>query len=149
VTAEELFSMPPSAHFERIRGGMKEKMPTGHAHGTLTFALTRGWFVQENRLGDCFAAETGFLVARDPDTVLAPDFAFIRAQNLPKSIRRRYVRAIPDLVVEIRSPSDRRKRVQDTVEEWLNACSARTIPSTVWRSFRSLRHENYGSYSKT
>ena len=123
VTAEELFSMPPNEHFELIRGELKEKMPTGDEHGSLTFALSLeiGWFVRENRLGRCWAAETGFLVARDPDTVLAPDFAFLRTENMPAEWTRGYVRAVPDLVLETRSPSDRRKEVTDKVEEWLDA----------------------------
>jgi Uma2 family endonuclease len=123
VTAEELFSMPPDEHFELIQGELKEKMPTGDEHGSLTFALSLeiGWFVRENRLGRCWAAETGFLVARDPDTVLAPDFAFLRAENVPAEMTRGYVRAVPDLVLETRSPNDRRREVTEKVQEWLDA----------------------------
>lgn len=124
VTAEELFSMPSDEHFELIRGELKEsKMPTGYEHGKLTFAigLKIGAFIEANNLGECFAAETGFLVARDPDTVLAPDFAFLRAENVPAETTRGYVRAVPDLVLETRSPSDRPREVAEKVEAWLDA----------------------------
>ena len=123
-SAEELFSMPSDEHFELIRGELREsKMPTGYEHGKLTFAigLKIGAFVESNNLGECFAAETGFLVARDPDTVLAPDFAFLRAENVPAETTRGYVRAVPDLVLETRSPSDQPREVAEKVEAWLDA----------------------------
>ena len=124
VTAEELFSMPDGERYELVRGELREpKMPTGDEHGSLTFALSLeiGSFVRGNKLGRCWAAETGFLVARDPDTVLAPDFAFVRTERLPESIGRGYVRAVPDLVLETRSPSDRPREVAEKVQEWLDA----------------------------
>ncbi len=123
-TAEELFSMPNNQGYFLIQGNLiKTDMPTGDEHGSLTFALSLeiGSFVRGNKLGRCWAAETGFFVARDPDTVLAPDFAFIRTERLPKESVRGYVRAVPDLVLETRSPSDRPREVAEKVQEWLDA----------------------------
>ena len=41
-------------------------------------------FLSQNRLGATFAAKTGFLFARNPDTVRMPDFAFVSQQRLDK-----------------------------------------------------------------
>jgi len=66
------------------------------------------------------AAETGFLLARDPDTVRAPDLAFVRAERAPPPSRGYYPGA-PDLAVEVLSPDDRPAYVRDKVGEWLEA----------------------------
>ncbi|MGC4042449.1 MAG: Uma2 family endonuclease [Armatimonas sp.] len=124
VTAEELFSMPDGERYELVRGELKEsKMPTGDNHGAMTAWLSAhiSIYIYSKGLGDCFAAETGFLVARDPDTVLAPDFAFITKARLTFSRGGGYVRAVPDLVLETRSPSDRPREVAEKVKEWLDA----------------------------
>ena len=39
--------------------------------------------VQATRVGRVYAADTGFTLARDPDTVRAPDVAFLSAGRLP------------------------------------------------------------------
>jgi Uma2 family endonuclease len=124
VTAEELFAMPDSEHYELVCGELKKSnMPTGDEHGSLTFALSLeiGNFVRGHKLGRCWAAETGFLITRDPDTVIAPDFAFVRTERLPEATVRSYVRAVPDLVLETRSPSDRPREVAEKVQGWLSA----------------------------
>ena len=80
-----------------------------------------GVFLRGKDLGRGYAAETGFLLAQDPDTVLAPDFAFITKARLVPVRKRGYVPVIPDLVLETRSPSDSAQEVADKVRQWLEA----------------------------
>lgn len=123
-TAEELFAFPSDWHYELVGGKLRSlAMPTGGIHGKLTATFTARIvvFVEDHHLGECFAAETGFLIAQNPDTVLAPDFAFVSKAKLPEELLGGYVRAIPDLVLETRSPSDRPREVGEKVREWLEA----------------------------
>ena len=92
--------------YELIKGELIEMAPPGGEHGsrTMDFAAYVTVHVLANRLGTCFAAETGFLVAQNPDTVLAPDFAFVARERLKGPPPRGYVPIVPDLVLETRSP---------------------------------------------
>lgn len=123
-TAEELFAFPSDWHYELVRGKLRSlEMPSGAVHGRVTAVFTARVqvFVEDYNLGVCFAAETGFLIAQNPDTVLAPDFAFVSSAKLPESLPGGYVRAIPDLVLETRSPNDRPREISEKVREWLEA----------------------------
>jgi Uma2 family endonuclease len=81
-------------------------------------------FVSRGQLGVVVAAETGFTLARDPDTVRAPDAGFIRAARVPDPLPRGYADLAPDLAVEVLSPDDRPGEVLAKVADWLNAGSA-------------------------
>lgn len=70
-----------------------------------------------------YAADTGFWLGTDPDTVRATDAAFIRKDRVPKQYPKAYLRVIPDLVVEVVSPDDRHCEVIDKVRQWLEAGS--------------------------
>lgn len=72
-------------------------------------------------LGKISMAETGFLVSRAPDTVRAPDLAFVSKARLPTERVTGWGTVIPDLVVEVVSPSDRATEVREKVEDWLRA----------------------------
>ena len=65
-----------------------------------------GTFVERTRAGQLFAAETGFILSRDPDTVRAADIAFVRRDRLPVA-GPGFLEVAPDLVVEVLSPGDR------------------------------------------
>jgi Uma2 family endonuclease len=124
VTAEELERLPSDYRCELIEGVLREMPPPpGEQHGTLTFrfALRVGVFVEENKLGRCYAAETGFIIARDPDTVLAADFAFMSKDRLADEPVPGYASLAPDVVLETQSPSDASRRVAHKRELWLNA----------------------------
>lgn len=58
--------------------------PGSHAHGRITMRLAASLahYVAERNLGEMYAAETGFLLAHNPDTVLAPDVAFVRGDRV-------------------------------------------------------------------
>ncbi len=97
--------------------------PAGGEHGWLASNLnvSLGVHVKAHQLGKVFTAETGFVVSRNPDTVRAPDCAFISKDRVPHPIPKKFVDTIPDLVVEVVSPDDSAEDVSEKVSEWLRA----------------------------
>jgi len=88
MTAEELERLPAQGHrYELIKGELRPTLLRDGLHGSSVSRLSFyvGSVIMEGDLGTSFAAGTGFLVARDPDTVLAPDFAFVAKDRLPKA----------------------------------------------------------------
>ncbi len=146
ITAADLWLLPeaPGKRYELVRGELIEMTPSGTKHGAISGEIV-GFlhrFVRENNLGYVFSSETGFIVERDPDTVLAPDAAFIAEGKLPGGeLPDGYLEAPPDLVVEVVSPSDSYQQVEKKAAQWLVA-GAYVVwvvnPSTksvaVWRA---------------
>ena len=122
-TAEDLldFQNSPWQH-ELIQGVLYRMPPTGDEHGYVTGNFF-GWLFQHvktNQLGELFAAETGYVVQTNPDSVIAPDCSYIAKDRWSTSqITGKYLRTAPDLVAEIVSPNDRPREVQEKVERWL------------------------------
>ena len=125
MTADELLMMPNSRWgYELVRGKLKKYMPAGNLHGIIALKIGRivGNFVEENNLGVVVAAETGFLISHNPDTVRAPDSAFIGKEKLAKyGITEKFFPDAPDLAVEVVSPNDRKKDIEDKVQDYLAA----------------------------
>lgn len=123
LTAEDLLRLGDEVRGELIRGVLCEMTPTGQEHGWIVALLTRELVahVEAHRLGIVVAGESGVQLEHDPDTVRAPDIAFTSAQRLPVDrITRRYAEVVPDLVVEVVSPSDRHADVRDKARMWLS-----------------------------
>src|SRR4051812_18003721 len=124
-TANELFEMPDDGfRYELVKGELRRMSPSGSEHGAIIVNITvlLGQYVKANKLGVCFGAETGFKIASDPDTVRAPDVAFIRRERIPESgITKKFWPGAPDLAIEVLSPGDTRKEVDEKVEDWLAA----------------------------
>ena len=124
ITAEELFRMPSGTHrYELVRGELHTMSPTGGEHGEVVVELTLlvAAFIKRNRLGKTLGAETGFLLERNPDTVLAPDFAFVARDRVPAGgIPRKFVPFPPDLAVEVLSPDDSAPKAKAKAEAWLS-----------------------------
>jgi Uma2 family endonuclease len=73
-------------------------------------------------MGVCVGAETGFVLGRDPDTVLGPDAAVVRTERLPPPAEQQgFLERAPDLAVEIVSPNDRWTTVSGKVDAYLAA----------------------------
>ncbi len=125
VTADQLLRMPDDGCRCELVGGELRKMPPaswdhGEIGGQLQSLLARHNL--EHRLGKLYLAETGFRFARDPDTVRAPDIAFIRKDHVPREKpKEAYWPGAPDLVVEVVSPGDTVSDVDEKVQEWLDA----------------------------
>ena len=125
VTAEQLARMPDDGNrYELVEGVLHMMSPAGGRHGKITVRLTTrlAVYVEAHQLGTVFAAETGFLTHRDPDTVRAPDVAFVSRERLePLGEVVGFVPLAPDLVVEVTSPSDTYSQIEDKVMAWLRA----------------------------
>ncbi len=78
--------------------------------------------VRTKRLGVVVGAETGFKLKSNPDTVRAPDIAFVSRERVEaEGIPDTYWQGPPDLAVEVISPSDTLYGVEDKVATWLAA----------------------------
>ncbi|MBA4116018.1 MAG: Uma2 family endonuclease [Rubrobacter sp.] len=125
TTAEELFNLPDSGkRYELIEGALKEMTLAGARHGDAAAALTilLGQYVRARRLGRVLAAETGFRISRNPDTVRAPDISFVVQERVPPNgPPEGYWELAPDLAVEVVSPNDTAAGVQSKVQMWLES----------------------------
>jgi len=123
MTAEELAQLPDDGQrHELIEGVLITMAPAGGEHGELALEIGGPLraHVKANSLGRTFGAETGFILARDPDIVLAPDAAFVsweRAEAIGRV--RGFLPLAPDLAVEIISPNDLYTDVREKVAIWL------------------------------
>ena len=125
MTADELLDMPDDGwRYELIRGELIRMSPAGNRHGKFAMRVGTplGVYVDDNDLGEVYAAETGYFLAFDPDTVRAPDVSFISRERLDEiGETDGYWPAAPDLAVEVISPNDRYAEVEAKVLEWLDA----------------------------
>jgi Uma2 family endonuclease len=123
TTAAQLLRAPDLGRCELVRGKLIMMTPAGFRHGrvaaSLTAALTH--FVAEHRLGVVTSAETGFHIEREPDTVRAPDVAYLGADRVPAEEPVGFFPGAPDLAVEVLSPDDRASEVNAKVQKWLEA----------------------------
>jgi Uma2 family endonuclease len=124
-TANELFEMPDDGfRYELVKGELRKMSPSGWEHGVVVVNITLllGGYVKTNSLGECGGAETGFKLASDPDTVRAPDLSFVSRERIPKGdAHRKFFAGAPDLAVEVVSPGDTRREVDEKVGDWLDA----------------------------
>jgi Uma2 family endonuclease len=125
TTADELFMMPDDGfRYELVRGEVRRMPPAGSEHGAviMNMGTPLDQFVRAHDLGVVFGAETGFKIASEPDTVRAPDLAFVRRERIPAGgIPRGFWPGAPDLAVEVVSPGDTYTEVEEKVNDWLNA----------------------------
>jgi Uma2 family endonuclease len=130
VTADELLMMPDDGfNYELVKGELKRVPPTGRGHGSVTMALASPLYqyVRLNQLGQVYAAETGFKLESNPDTVRAPDIAFVRAERIQsEGTTEGYGEGAPDLAVEVLSPSNTKREMVKKVEDYF-AAGARLV----------------------
>ena len=122
MTADELFKLPKDeARGELIQGVFYPAMPTGGRHGEIEARLARrlGNIVEPLGLGTVMTGDPGIVLERGPDTVRAPDIAYFTPERLPPETDiTRFLDAIPDLAVEIVSPSNRPSEIREKAEMW-------------------------------
>jgi len=132
ITADELPVMPPydengkQCRFELIRGELKVMSLAKPLHGVICSRLNFkiGGFVEEHDLGEAFGAETGFLLEREPDTVLGPDVAFVSYERLTAAESfEKYFPFAPDLAVEVLSPGNTRPEMEEKIAMYFAAGS--------------------------
>lgn len=149
VTADELLRDYRHQRCELIEGRVKLMSPTGFGHGAheleLGYLLTH--YVRQHSLGMVVSGEVGFLIARRPDTVLAPDVAFVTKDRLDAvGFTEKYFPEAPALAVEVVSPGDTADEVDEKARQWLAAGAkavwvvysrGRTV--AVYRSLDNIR----------
>jgi Uma2 family endonuclease len=134
---------------ELVRGEVRVMSPAGSQHGRVAMQIgTRlSVFVADQGIGTVYAAETGFKLASDPDTVRAPDVAFVTRERADAvGDTEKYWPGAPDLAVEVLSPDDRYHEVEERVFDWLAAgcrmvvvVNPRRRAATIYRSPSDIR----------
>ncbi|HET8712321.1 MAG TPA: Uma2 family endonuclease [Gemmatimonadales bacterium] len=123
MSAEQLLDVDiPGKQVELVRGRLVVKEPPGYLHGTivarLCFELVQ--YVRAHDLGQV-VADPGFTLGRNPDTVRAPDVAFVQRSRVPDPLPTAFAELAPDLAVEVLSPHDRPGETLSKIGDWLNA----------------------------
>ena len=123
--AEELWHLPDDGlRRELVEGELRVMAPPGAEHGRVAATVAGLLFthVRQTGAGVTFAAETGFLLAHDPDTVRAPDAAFVVAERAEAVGRtEKYWPGAPDFAAEVISPGDTFAEVEAKALGWLEA----------------------------
>ncbi len=94
-------------HFYLIDGELFWEMAPGYRHGRLEILIGHYLLIyaEEYDLGEV-TGEVGYYPANDRNTLLAPDVAFISKKVAPADSHEKFVARMPDLAVEISSPSN-------------------------------------------
>lgn len=129
MSAGELLEYDAHHHrTELVHGQLVVREPAGGDHAAVLIQLATAIELcvrsTSPRIGRVLGGDPGFWLAQNPDTVRAPDLAFVRADRLPDGPGPGFLRTVPDLAVDIRSPSDRAGADLQKVGDWLEAgCS--------------------------
>jgi Uma2 family endonuclease len=138
MTADDLLTLPDDgSRYELIEGALHHMSPGGFAASRIAMRIggRLDAFADERKLGRVSGADGGYVFHRDPDTVLAPDVAFVRADRLPPEHQQLgFLEVAPDLVVEVVSPGDRPGEIAAKVAFYLGA----GVP-LVWAIYPRLR----------
>jgi Uma2 family endonuclease len=150
TTADELWQFSHEGQrCELVEGHLRLMEPSSFEHGRIaaTASLLLGVHVRENDIGVTLGAETGFILAREPDTVRAPDAAFVsRARADAVGATERYWPGAPDFAVEVISPNDSFGEVEAKASGWLQAGTTAVLvldprrrSATVYRTQGDVR----------
>lgn len=140
MTAEEFATMEPDdGNSELIRGEYVKMPPPGFEHGDIVISIGTilKTYVKRQRLGRV-VSDGGFRIEHDPDTVLAPDVAFVSSDQINRSTvpRAGYPNVPPELVFEVISPSDYAELVDRKISIYLKTGVKMVV--TVWPRDRKL-----------
>ena len=123
VTADELWAMPHGygKRYELVRGELITMSPAGEKHAKIAQRFMRhlGNYVAEHNLGESYGSSLGYLLQRNPDTVLEPDGSFVRADRYVSTDH--FFPGPPDLALEVVSPSNSQKEIDVKVGQYLAA----------------------------
>jgi Uma2 family endonuclease len=122
LTAEELERFPEDDwRYELVEGRLIRMSPVGVLHGATVprILMLIGAYALPRQLG-LVLTEVGFTLRRNPDTVRAPDIAFIRQDRVTDDLRRGFWQGAPDLAIEVLSPDDRPGKIRQKVDDYLD-----------------------------
>jgi Uma2 family endonuclease len=125
LTAEEFGLLPDDGTpKELVRGRIVPMNVPAPRHGQIcvqiAYLLRR--FLDDHLLGQVVSNDSGVVTERGPDTVRGADVAFYSFSRVPPGpFPRGYLAAVPELIFEVRSPTDRWRGILAKVAEYLNA----------------------------
>lgn len=122
-TTQDVLDLPDDAHrYELVQGELRRMSPAGRKRGRLIMNLSTplDQFVRAHQIGVVYAAETGFILATDPDTLRAPDIAFVRQERIEDD-EEGFFPGPPDIAIEFISPHDLYTEVDEKVLDYLSA----------------------------
>lgn len=122
ITGEELFKMGNLGRSELVKGEIVRMTPTGFMHGRVEHRIARALdaFLIEHNLGEIISGEVGIYTGRNPDSVRAPDVAFISNERIAQVKSKSYLDAAPELVVEVLSPDDPWSELTEKLDEYFS-----------------------------
>jgi Uma2 family endonuclease len=124
MTANDLAHVPDDGNrYILVNGELFRLSPNNYRHAQIMFWI--GWHFlnyADSHGGEVSDADSGFTLHVDPDTVLAPDVAYIRPERVPPDCAKdEYSDVAPDIAVEIVSPSERPGLQRRKIAEYLAA----------------------------
>jgi Uma2 family endonuclease len=123
TTAAELLARGDDGRWELVAGEPRERASPNFAHYRVTGRMQGHLFpfVEEHGLG-VVGPELSILFATDPDTVLIPDLAFVRADRIPPEDQQTgLAQVVPDLVIEVLSPANTAFEMDEKIRVYLRA----------------------------
>ena len=124
LTAEDLLRLhSQGVKGELIDGVLHETVSAGKRHSFIAGNIMAPLHthVRRDRLGRVGGTDGGVFIRRNPDTVREPDIFFVSAERLPLDDQSDgYLEVVPEIVVEIVSPSDSAQDVAEKITMWLN-----------------------------
>ncbi|HLZ71046.1 MAG TPA: Uma2 family endonuclease [Dehalococcoidia bacterium] len=126
MTAIKLFTVEDVEHlacegeeYELIRGELIAVSLRGRLHGRVAGATFMPLYLHviQNDAGEVYQG-VGFILHRDPDVLLGPDVSFVRAERLRDAGEDGFLPLVPDLAVEVISPTERRAKIERKIAEY-------------------------------
>lgn len=137
VTVEELWELRHEPYRLALIDGELYRVPgAGGTHGALAMylGLHLGPFVISRKLGKLYG-ETGVRLFPDRLTTLFPDVAFVRADRVPPAEQEeKFLNLVPDLALEIVSPTDYPKLLAEKLAAYMEAGTP-----CVWRFYPRIQ----------
>ncbi len=124
MTADEFAQRHGGEYVELVKGQVKELPMPFPKHGKICFKAARyfGNFIEERDLGHVMTNDSFVVTRRNPDTVRGSDVCYWSYDRLPKgAVPDGLITIPPDLVLEVRSPSERWTEVFAKILEYLDA----------------------------
>ncbi len=144
---EQRFEGDDDSLYEVVNGKWEEKTPMGMLQAWIasTLLIVLGDFVRSHRLGKVIS-EALFVLDPATDLQRRPDLAFVSRQRMGKPQQAAAWDVVPDLAVEVISPTNRAPEVLEKVHEyfaagvrlvWVVYCDPRQV--YVYRSPTSIQ----------